>query len=123
VTWHYPHASHGEPRDRPGAGELGRVGGYVRVRGPGGYVIYYAHMNPVHVRPGQTVITGNLLGRVYHAGTRGGPAHLHYQIRQPYPPNPANGGRRVDTYQRLRELREAGLWRAPHAPFMANPFF
>ena len=122
LTWHYPRASRGEPRDRPGAGVLTSVAGYVRVHGPGGYVIYYAHLCPVYVRPGQTVIAGDLLGRVYHAGSRGGPAHLHYQIRRPYPPNPANGGRRVDTYQRLRELREAGQWRAPHPPMMANPF-
>lgn len=123
--WHYPNGEPGSadnPVDRPGAGVLRPVAGYVRVRGPEGYVIYYAHMSPVYVQPGQAVRTGDLLGRVYHAGNRGGPAHLHYQIRGPYPPIPSNGGRVVDPYPRLRELLETGAWHPSRPPLMANPF-
>lgn len=119
TTWRYPG---GNPANRDGAGELPRVAGYARIQGPENYVIYYAHMRPVYVNPGQAVRTGDLLGRVYHAGVRGGSAHLHFQIRRPYPPNPANGGRRVDPYRRLAALKASGNWRAPRPPLMANPF-
>jgi murein DD-endopeptidase MepM/ murein hydrolase activator NlpD len=89
---------------RPGAGYLDDVAGYVRVDGPEHYVVYYAHLLPIVVRPGQAVRTGQLLGYSFHKGVHGGPAHLHFQIRQPSPGNPASGGRRVNPEDRLRTL-------------------
>lgn len=89
---------------RPGAGYLDDIGGYVRVDGPQRYVLYYAHLLPIVVGPGQAVRTGQLLGYGFHKGVHRGPAHLHFQIRQPYPPNPAAGGRREDPESRLRTL-------------------
>jgi murein DD-endopeptidase MepM/ murein hydrolase activator NlpD len=119
-TWHYPG---GDPPNRPGAGTLPRVAGYVRVRGPGDYVIYYAHLNPVLVVPGDRVETGMQLGAVFHAGTRGGPAHLHYQIRHPDARRSARGGRRVDPMRRLVTLKRSGSWQAPTPyPIQPNPY-
>ena len=89
---------------RPGAGYLDDVAGYIRVDGPEHNVIYYAHLLPMLVGPGQAVRTGQLLGYSYHKGVHGGPAHLHFQIRRPNPGNPAAGGAREDPEQRLRTL-------------------
>jgi murein DD-endopeptidase MepM/ murein hydrolase activator NlpD len=50
------------------------------------------------------VRTGELLGYSFHKGVHGGPAHLHFQIRRPYPLNPATGGHVVDPERRLRTL-------------------
>jgi murein DD-endopeptidase MepM/ murein hydrolase activator NlpD len=106
TQWYYPRATRA-PRRRPGASAtfLPRVGGYVRIQGPEDYVIYYAHILPVFVSPGDRVRTGQLLGYVYHAGTRGGLPHLHYQIRAPYPLNPSNGGRAINPRSRLEALK------------------
>jgi murein DD-endopeptidase MepM/ murein hydrolase activator NlpD len=122
-TWFYPSASDPRKRNRPGASSTfsEEVHGYVRVLGPENHVVYYAHLLPVYVHPGQSVFTGDLLGRVYHAGRNGIP-HLHYQIRRPSPGNPSVGGDAVDPLPRLRELWEAGGWRAPHGVLRANPF-
>jgi murein DD-endopeptidase MepM/ murein hydrolase activator NlpD len=95
---------------RPGAGSLDEVAGYVRVRGPGNVVVYYAHLRPVRVSPGDRVTTGQCLGYVYHAGSRGGPAHLHYQIRSADRRGSAAGSRRLDPMPRLRQLLAAGGW-------------
>jgi murein DD-endopeptidase MepM/ murein hydrolase activator NlpD len=120
VSWHYPR---GNPPDRAGAGTLPDVGGYVRVCGPGGYVIYYAHLMPVLVRPGERIETGMQLGAVFHSGARGGPAHLHFQIRQPDARHSATGGTRVDPLPRLRALKSAGGWRTPTPyPIQPNPY-
>lgn len=120
VTWHYPG---GNPVDRAGAGTLPDVGGYVRVCGPGGYVIYYAHMKPVLVSPGQRIETGMQLGAVFHSGARGGFAHLHFQIRQPDASHSATGGARVDPMRRLQALKSAGGWRTPTPyPIQPNPY-
>ena len=109
-SWHYGRGAH---PDRPGAGTLSRIAGYVRVRGPGNAVVYYAHLNPVLVEPGQSVGVGTLLGCVYHMGDRGGPAHLHYQLRHPNARGTAAGGRRIDPLARLRLLLNRGGWRTP----------
>lgn len=95
---------------RPGAGTLDRVAGYVRVRGPGNVVVYYAHLLPIRVSPGDKVKTGQVLGYVYHAGSRGRPAHLHYQLRAADARGSAAGGRRLDPLPRLRRLLEQGGW-------------
>jgi murein DD-endopeptidase MepM/ murein hydrolase activator NlpD len=118
ATWHYPR---GDPPHRPGAGTLPFVNGYVRVLGPEDHVLYYAHLWPVYALPGQAVRTGQLLGRVWHAGPgRGNPAHLHYQIRGPSPWDPSVGGALIDPLPRLRDLHRAGGWRAPHPPLVVS---
>ncbi len=120
MNWHYPG---GHPPDRPGAGTRPDVGGYVRVCGPEGYVIYYAHLNPVLVSPGQRIETGLQLGAVFHRGERGGFAHLHFQIRRPDARHSATGGARVDPTARLRVLKSAGGWQAPTPyPIQPNPY-
>ena len=123
--WIYMRARRPEDRRRSGAGYRRRVAGYVRVITPDGYVIYYAHMFPVWVDPGQPVRTGDLLGGVYHAGIRSGPnpPHLHFQIRRPAPHNPGFGGRAIDSFPRLRALKAAGQWRSPRPPLLANPYY
>lgn len=98
TSWTYRHNT------RPGAGYLDDVAGYVRIDGPEHYVLYYAHLLPIVVGPGQAVRTGELLGYSYHKGIHGGPAHLHFQIRRPYPPNPAGGGLRENPEPVLRNL-------------------
>lgn len=76
-------------------------------------VVYYAHLDPVLVEPGQSVQIGTLLGCVYHMGDRGGPAHLHYQLRHANARGTAAGGRRIDPLARLRLLLNRGGWRTP----------
>lgn len=48
----------------------------------------------------------------WHYG-RGGPAHLHYQLRHPNARGTAAGGRRMDPLARLRLLLNRGGWRTP----------
>lgn len=122
TQWDYPR---GNPRLRDGAGFLPSVGGYVRVQGPENYVIYYSHIRPVYVHPGDTIRTGDLLGHVYHSGTRGGRPHLHYAIRAPYPLNLSNGGTAIDPTDRLVALKDTEYlgWRIPMSPLLENPYY
>lgn len=58
-------------------------GGYglsVRVAHPGGLETRYAHLSAIHVRPGQSVETGDVIGRVGSTGLSTGP-HLHFEVR------------------------------------------
>lgn len=46
-----------------------------------GYTTLYAHLSSVHVRPGQTVRRGNVVGRMGSTGRSTG-THLHLEIRR-----------------------------------------
>jgi murein DD-endopeptidase MepM/ murein hydrolase activator NlpD len=76
---------------RVGQNRLG--GNVVWVMGPGGQRHYYAHLDSfAHIRAGERVQPGALLGFVGNTGNaKGTPPHLHYGIyargsaRNPYP--------------------------------------
>jgi len=61
------------------AGRKGSYGKYVRIRHNGRYTTAYAHMSRIHVKPGQYVRQGDVIGRVGTTGRSTGP-HLHYEI-------------------------------------------
>lgn len=69
--------------EHPGAGTSPRGGNFVVVVDrKAGYHHYYAHLHSAPaVRPGQTVMIGQLLGYLGDTGiARGTPPHLHYQV-------------------------------------------
>lgn len=65
------------------SGWLGTLGNFVRLNHDDGYTTGYAHMQngSLFVKLGQTVVTGQLIGRI---GTTGGSTgcHLHLETRQ-----------------------------------------
>jgi len=74
------------------AGWLGTSGNFIRVTHEDGYTTGYAHLQSgsIYVQLGQTVATGQLIGRVGNTGGSTG-CHLHLETRQnmvaqdPYP--------------------------------------
>jgi murein DD-endopeptidase MepM/ murein hydrolase activator NlpD len=58
----------------------GGYGRMVKIQHRFGFRTYYAHMSRVYVRTGQSVIKGQLIGRVGATGRVTGP-HLHYEVR------------------------------------------
>jgi murein DD-endopeptidase MepM/ murein hydrolase activator NlpD len=62
------------------AGDEGGYGRCVRVQHPDGTVSLYAHLSEIHVRQGQPVGAGSVLGREGSSGNSTGP-HLHFEIR------------------------------------------
>ncbi len=61
-----------------------RKGGYgkmVEIVHASGYKTRYAHLGKVLVKPGQTIKSGELIGKVGSTGRSTGP-HLHYEIRK-----------------------------------------
>lgn len=77
----------GTPVQAIGAGTVvfaGRRGGngiMVHLRHANGFETYYLHLSRLHVRSGQRVNQGQLIGRVGATGTATGP-HLDFRIRQ-----------------------------------------
>lgn len=55
-------------------------GNYVVIRDERGNNHYYAHLSAMHVRPGQKVRAGTVIGLTGNTGNSTGP-HLHYEIR------------------------------------------
>lgn len=55
-------------------------GNLVRISHVFGFRTYYAHLNTIHVKSGQFVNRGDLLGTCGNTGRSTGP-HLHYEIR------------------------------------------
>jgi len=62
-----------------GAGRMGGAGLAVRVRHPNGWITSYSHLSKIHVRRGQRLRQGQLIGRVGSTGYSTGP-HLDYRI-------------------------------------------
>jgi murein DD-endopeptidase MepM/ murein hydrolase activator NlpD len=67
-----------------------RYGKMALIEHDDGYKTRYAHMNRMHVRQGQLISQGDLVGTVGQTGNASGP-HLHFEIITPknYPVNPA----------------------------------
>jgi hypothetical protein len=76
----------------------------VRIQGDDGRFYYYAHLTPGstdHLRVGQRVRTGEVIGGVGHTGNaQGTPDHLHFQVRE--------NGQWVNPYNFLSPLPEVG---------------
>ncbi len=76
----------GTPIYAPGDGVVFRsgwsngFGKHVRIDHGYGYVTVYGHMSKLHVRPGQKVKRGDIIGEVGSTGLSTSP-HLHYEVR------------------------------------------
>jgi murein DD-endopeptidase MepM/ murein hydrolase activator NlpD len=66
----------------------GGYGNMIDIRHADGTITRYAHMNELHVKEGQTVSQGQLIGGMGSTGFSTGP-HLHFEIRP-------NGGSAID---------------------------
>jgi murein DD-endopeptidase MepM/ murein hydrolase activator NlpD len=86
----------GTPVHATGAGTVviasynGGYGNEVKIDHGNGITTIYGHMSRILVRVGDTVGTGDIIGRVGSTGRSTGP-HLHYEIRrndQPFDPMP-----------------------------------
>ncbi len=96
----------------------------VRIQGDDGRFYYYAHLTPGstdHLRVGQRVQAGEVIGGVGHSGNAAGtPDHLHFQVRE--------NGRWINPYDFLLPLPEVtGVAGAPSSgtraadPFAIDP--
>jgi hypothetical protein len=76
----------------------------VRIQGDDGRFYYYAHMTPGsidHLKVGQHVAAGQVIGGVGHSGNaEGTPNHLHFQVRE--------NGQWVNPFTFLSPLPEVG---------------
>lgn len=79
-------ANSGTPVVAAGSGTVvaasysGGFGNLVLIDHGGGLVTFYAHLNSMNVRQGQTVAAGNSIGTVGSTGNSTGP-HLHFETR------------------------------------------
>ena len=91
----------------------------VRIQGDDGRFYYYAHLTPGstdHLRVGQRVRTGEVIGGVGHTGNAAGtPDHLHFQVRE--------NGQWVNPYNFLTPLPEVGGGAGMAFPAGANDPF
>lgn len=62
------------------AGRSGGNGKLVKIRHPSGFTTWYLHLSRIHVRGGQAVSQGEMIGRVGSTGLASGP-HLDYRIQ------------------------------------------
>lgn len=77
------------------AEEQGSYGLTVVVQHPGGYETRYAHLSSLAVKPGETVVQGQSVGRVGSTGRSTGP-HLHFEV--------VHDGQRIDPELFVRNL-------------------
>jgi len=67
----------------------GGYGKMVEIRHANGFVTRYAHLSRMHVKAGDHVLAGDLIGNIGSTGRSTGP-HLHYEVRRhDKPHNPA----------------------------------
>ncbi|MFH1035746.1 MAG: M23 family metallopeptidase [Pseudomonadota bacterium] len=64
------------------AGQSGDYGNLIIVEHPGGGSTYYAHLQSLGVKTGQSVEQGQKIGTVGSTGLATGP-HLHFEVRDP----------------------------------------
>jgi len=64
------------------AGSYGGYGNAVAIRTADGHLILLGHLGEVHVKPGQVVTAGSLVGKSGNTGASTGP-HLHVEVRAP----------------------------------------
>ena len=62
------------------AGPMGGYGDMVEIDHGAGLTTRYGHMSEISVEEGQTVVAGEVLGRLGSSGRSTGP-HLHYEVR------------------------------------------
>ena len=63
------------------AGVQNGYGNIVRISLKSGYEILFAHLSEIDVKNGQTVNSGDIIGKVGSTGRSTGP-HLHYEVRK-----------------------------------------
>ncbi len=63
------------------AGKKGGYGNLVIIEHSGGYKTYYAHLEEIEVKKGDSVAKGTIIGKVGSTGRSTGP-HLHFEIRR-----------------------------------------
>ena len=61
------------------AARAGTFGNLVIIE-EGAFSAYYAHLDEIHVSPGEEVVWGQIIGTVGSTGRASG-AHLHYEVR------------------------------------------
>lgn len=59
----------------------GGYGNMIMISHPGGNTTLYGHMSKIHVRTGQTIEPGTVIGNVGSTGRSTGP-HVHFEVRQ-----------------------------------------
>lgn len=84
----------GIPNDKGSSGNRS-YGNCVKIKHPNGYYTLYAHLSSVAVSYGQTVKTGQIIGKMGNTGNSYG-NHLHWEVRDRYddrinPTNYVNG--------------------------------
>ncbi len=94
-------------------------GNVVRIQGDDGRFYYYAHMTPGstdHLRVGQRVAAGQVIGGVGHTGDAAGtPNHLHFQVRE--------NGQWINPFAFLQPLPDiGGMNGATPLPFPMDPY-
>lgn len=62
------------------AGWLGGYGKCIRIRHANGYETLYGHLSSIQVKNGQSIGSGQIIGRVGSTGHSTG-SHLHYEVR------------------------------------------